>query len=130
MVELKFFTDFTTTHTCEDCFGIELGSSPYQYLYGLTRMRQVNICKKMQMCVPHISVRYILLRLDECWIQGEDTLKCNTFFEKSKLSLSILLTQHFASSSKFCVIMHTFMYFGICKERTSFVLVSQQVSMS
>ena len=25
--------------------------------------------------------------------------------------------------------MHTFMYFGICKERTVFVLVSQQVGM-
>ena len=34
------------------------------------------------MCVPYISVRYILLRLDECWVHGEDTLKCNTFFKK------------------------------------------------
>ena len=33
------------------------------------------------------------------------------------------------SSTKLCVTMRTFMYFGICKERTAFVLVSQQVGM-
>ena len=33
------------------------------------------------------------------------------------------------SSKKLCVTMRTFMYFGICKERTAFVLVSQQVGM-
>ena len=33
--------------------------------------------------------------VDECWIHGEDTLKCNTLFKKSKLSLNTLLTQHF-----------------------------------
>ena len=33
------------------------------------------------------------------------------------------------SSSKFCVTMRTFMYFGICKERRAFVLVSLQVGM-
>ena len=33
------------------------------------------------------------------------------------------------SSSKFCVTMRTFMYSGICKERTAFVLVSRQVGM-
>ena len=25
-------------------------------------------------------------KVDECWIHGEDTLKCNTLFKKSKLS--------------------------------------------
>ena len=33
--------------------------------------------------------------VDECWIHGEDTLKYNTLFKKSKLSLSTLLTQRF-----------------------------------
>ena len=33
--------------------------------------------------------------VDECWIHVEDTLKCNTLFKKSKLSLSTLLTQRF-----------------------------------
>ena len=32
-------------------------------------------------------------------------------------------------SSKLCVTMRTFMYFGICKERTAFVSVSRQVGM-
>ena len=33
------------------------------------------------------------------------------------------------SSRKRCVTMRTFMYFGIFKERTAFVLVSRQVGM-
>ena len=33
------------------------------------------------------------------------------------------------SSSKLCVTMRTFLYFGICKERTAFVLVSRQVGL-
>ena len=33
------------------------------------------------------------------------------------------------SSSKFCVTMRTFKYFGTCEERTTFVLVSRQVGM-
>ena len=58
VAELNFFTDSTAMYMCEDCFGIELGSSPYEYLYGLTRMRQVNICKKMQICPTHLRPLY------------------------------------------------------------------------
>lgn len=77
--DLNVLSSSTATYTCEDCFTIELGSSPYEYLYGLTRMRQVIIIKNCR-CFPQISDRYILLRLDECWIHGEDILKCDTFF--------------------------------------------------
>ena len=64
--------------------------------------------------------------VDECWIHGEDPLKCNILFKKSKLSLSTLLTQRFCID---LVNLRTFTYFGICKERMAFVLVSWQVGM-
>ena len=41
---MNFYTDSSSSYTCNNCFFIELG--PYQYLYGLTRMRQVNIVTK------------------------------------------------------------------------------------
>ena len=41
-------------------------------------LRQVNIINEMQSIHTCLSAD-ILLRLDECWIHGEDTLKCDTF---------------------------------------------------
>lgn len=78
VVDLDCLKNASVTYTCNDCFAIELGTSPYNYHYGLTRMKQVGI--QINACLLHVSVRYILLRLDECWIHGEDTLKCDTFF--------------------------------------------------
>ena len=46
-------------------FSIELGKPPYEYLYALTRMRQVNIINEMQSIHSSVSAD-ILLRLDEC----------------------------------------------------------------
>ena len=40
--ELKFLSRSSAPYTCEDCFSI-LDSPTYEYLYGLTRMRQVII---------------------------------------------------------------------------------------
>ena len=76
-----------------------------------------------------LSVAEENAKVDECWIHGEDTLKCNTLFKKSKLSLCTLLTQRVCIDLIVKVTMHTFMYFGMCKERTAFVLLSRQVAM-
>ena len=39
--DFKFYTQSTAAYECERCFSIILGYSPYQFPYGLTRMRQV-----------------------------------------------------------------------------------------
>ena len=77
--DFKFYTETTATYTCESCFSIDLGHAPYQFLYGLTRTRQVIMTKYLRTRVPHVFACYILLRLDLCWIHGEDILKCNPF---------------------------------------------------
>ena len=41
--ELGSFSGSTAKYTCESCFSIEIGSAHYEYLSGLTRMRQVII---------------------------------------------------------------------------------------
>ena len=57
--------------------------------------------------------------VDECWIHGEDTLKCNTLFKKIKIVSKHIVDTTFLhrSVSKLCVIMRTFMYFRICKKK-------------
>ena len=77
-LEFSFFNVSDAPCTCNDCFLIELGKSPYEYLYALTGLRQVNIINEMQSIHTSLSAD-ILLRLDECWMHGEDTLKCDTF---------------------------------------------------
>ena len=79
--DFKFYTESTATYTCENCFSIDVGSSQYNFLYGLTRMRQVNILTKNARVSNTSSSAYILLRLDVCWIHEEDILKCNTFLK-------------------------------------------------
>ena len=76
--EFSFFNGSDASYTCNDCFSIELGNSPYQYSWALTRLRQVNIFNKMHRNHTSLSAD-ILLRLEECWIHGEDTLKCDIF---------------------------------------------------
>ena len=78
-----------------------------------------------------LSVAEENANVDECWIHGEDTLKCNTLFKKFKTVSKHIVDTTFLhrSISKLCVTMRTFMYFIICKKRTAFVLVSRQVGM-
>ena len=56
--ELNFLSGSSAPYTCEDCFSLELGSSPYDYLHGLRRMREVIIFKIMQMCPTHLRPLY------------------------------------------------------------------------
>ena len=59
------------------------------------------------------------------------TLSNATLCLKIKIISKLIVDTMFfhRSSRKLCVTMRTFMYFGICKERTAFVLVSLQVGM-
>ena len=44
--EFKFFNESDAPYTCNDCFEIEIANSqPFNYLYGLTRLRQINMVK-------------------------------------------------------------------------------------
>ena len=61
--DLDFLKNASVTYTYNDCVAIELGTSPYNYLYELTSMKQVGI--KINACLLHVSISYILLRLDE-----------------------------------------------------------------
>ena len=54
-----------------------------RHSWALTRLRQVSIFNEMQSNHMFLSAD-ILLRLEECWIQGEDTLKCDIFQIESK----------------------------------------------
>ena len=70
--EFNFFAEPTASYTCNDCFATELGNAPY--LWALTRLRQVNM-NDLNAFSTHTSLSVdILLRLDECWNHGEDTL--------------------------------------------------------
>ena len=40
---LSFLNESDAPYTCNDWFAIEIGNSPYNYLWALTRLRQVNI---------------------------------------------------------------------------------------
>ena len=48
--EFKFFNESDAPYTCNDCSAIEIGNSPYNYLYALTRLRQVNIINIIKLC--------------------------------------------------------------------------------
>ena len=48
--EFKFFNESDAPYTCNDCFAIEIGNSPYNYKYALTRLRQVNIINIIKLC--------------------------------------------------------------------------------
>ena len=83
-------------------------------------MHSVKIClwlKKMQMCMNAGFTGKLLSNATLC-------LKIKI------ISKHIVDTTFWhRTSSKLCVTMCTFMYLGICKERTAFVLVSRQVGM-
>ena len=48
--EFKFFNESDAPYICNDCFAIEIGNSRYNYLYALTRLRQVNIINIIKLC--------------------------------------------------------------------------------
>ena len=48
--EFKFFNESDAPYTCNNCFAIEIGNSPYNYWYALTRLRQVNIINIIKLC--------------------------------------------------------------------------------
>ena len=83
-------------------------------------MRSVKIC--------------LWLKKTQLWMNAGftgKTLSNETLCLKIKIISKHIIDTTFLhrSSRKLCVTMRTFMYFGICKERTAFVLVSQQVGM-
>ena len=39
VADLDIQKDASVTYTCDDCFDIVIGTSPYNYHYGLTRMK-------------------------------------------------------------------------------------------